>query len=121
MFRRPTIVFAHIIMVIGLLAGFAVFPTVAQDTVASTGMADGKLARFKVTADSHGSIGIDQISYIVSYTTATITNLRLYAFSDAAYSIPVSGVYGPTSDGQVGAAHAVVTTGVATSTATKAP
>ena len=31
MFRRPTIVFAQMILVIGLLAGFAISPTIAQD------------------------------------------------------------------------------------------
>ena len=84
------------------------FPTIAQDALTSAGSADGKLIRFKVTANSAGSIGVAQVAWSVTYANATVANAKLYAFSDAAYSTPVSG---QASDGQVGSTTPVVTSG----------
>ena len=89
------------------------FPVVAQDSVSATGSADGKLIRFKVTANSAGSIGIEQIAWSVSTSSATVSNVKLYAYSDAAYSTPVSG---QASDGQVGATVAGVVSGATNKT-----
>ncbi len=76
-------------------AGFRAFksyPTVALDTLASTGLADGRLMRFKVTANSAGPVGLQELTFTVSSTTGvTITNVGLYAYSDSAYSSPISG------------------------------
>ncbi len=78
---------------------FKSFPTLAQDTLGSTGIADGRLARFKVTANAAGSIGISQFKFKVSTTSATVTQIALYAYNDAAYSNPISG---QGTSGQIG-------------------
>lgn len=78
---------------------FKSFPTLAQDTLGSTGIADGRLARFKVTANANGSIGISQFKFKVSTTSATVTQIALYAYNDAAYSNPISG---QGTSGQIG-------------------
>jgi len=70
---------------------FKSFPTLALDTLGSTGLADGRLIRYKVTANSNGSIGISSMKFSVATTSATVTNVSLYAFTDASYSSPVSG------------------------------
>ncbi len=68
------------------------YPTLAIDTLSSTGVADGRLLRFKVTADAKGPVGIAQLALNLSTTTASVTNVTVYAFTDANYSNPVSGV-----------------------------
>ena len=98
---------------------FKSFPVVSADTLSSTGVADGKLMRFKITADSHGPIGL----YSVDFTIATssfatgggVSAIKLMVYSDSSYSQPVSGSYGAAT-GQFGATHAV-TTGSPTVTA----
>lgn len=90
------------------------FPVVAQDTLSATGVADGRLIRFRVTANSAGSIGVDQIGYTITHANlSSIGNVRLFAYTDAGYSTPVTG---QASDGQIGIAHSIVTSGTATST-----
>lgn len=72
---------------------FKSFPTFAADTtLASTGIADGRLMRFKVTADAKGPIGITNFAVSVATTTATVTNITVYGFTDSSYSTPISGV-----------------------------
>jgi hypothetical protein len=93
---------------------FRSFPVLSQASLPSTGIADGRLIHFAVTANSAGSIGIDQIGWKADYSNANVTNAKLHAYTDAAFSSPVSG---QAPDGQIGATHAVVTTGAATSTA----
>ena len=78
---------------------FNTFPTLAQDTLGSTGLADGRLIRFKVTANSSGPVGIYQFSFKVATTSATVTNTGLYAYTDSAYSQPISG---QGTSGQIG-------------------
>lgn len=68
------------------------YPTVAKDTLSSTGIGDGILMRFKVTANSKGDVGISKFSLTLATTTATVTGTNIYAYTDAAYSTPVSGV-----------------------------
>lgn len=81
------------------------FPTIAQDTLSSTGMADGNLLRFKVTADSHGNVGIDQFSFSISTTSpATVSAVKLYGYSDSSYTTPISS--GADSQGQIGSTYA---------------
>lgn len=78
---------------------FKSFPTFAKDTsLSSIGIADGKLMRFKVTADAKGDVGISKFSITVATTTATVTGLNIFAFTDAGYSTPVSGL---TADGRM--------------------
>jgi hypothetical protein len=65
---------------------FRTFPTLASDTLSSSGVADGKLIRFKVTADSHGAVGLYQMKFTLSTTTASVTNIALYGYTDSSYS-----------------------------------
>ncbi len=75
------------------------FPTFAKDSsLSSTGIADGKLMRFKVTADAAGDVGVSKFSITVATTTATVTGLNIFAFTDSGYSTPVSGL---TADGRM--------------------
>jgi hypothetical protein len=86
------------------------FPTVALDTLSSTGVTDGKLMRFKVTADSHDKIGIAQMKFnIASSSGVTVTNVQLFGFTDAGYSTPVT--TGADSSGQIGSTVSNITTG----------
>lgn len=97
------------------VAGFAMyksFPTLALETGAqalgTTGMADGRLIRFKVTADAKGTVGIGSFGFTLATTTASITNIGLYGYTDSAYSSPISG---QGTSGQVGST--VASTGAA--------
>jgi hypothetical protein len=71
---------------------FKSFPTVAIDSLPSTGIADGRLMRFKVTADSKGPIGLTELNFIFATTTASVTSVNVYAYEDANYSNAVSGL-----------------------------
>lgn len=69
------------------------YPTLALDTLSSTGLTDGRLMRFKVTADAKGPVGIAQFGVNLATSSITnVTNVTIYGFTDAAYSNPVSGV-----------------------------
>ncbi|MDO8523720.1 MAG: hypothetical protein Q7R74_00655 [bacterium] len=77
------------------VAGQRVFkssPTVALDTLPSTGIADGRLMRFKVTADLKGPVGLTELNLLFATTTATISNVNIFAYEDSSYSNPVSGI-----------------------------
>ena len=67
------------------------FPTVALVSLGSTGVADGKLIRFSVTANAMGTVGVQQFAFSVASSTVTsVTGLTLYAYTDAGFSTPVS-------------------------------
>jgi len=70
---------------------FKSFPTVALDTLGSTGVADGKLMRFKVTANANGGVGINQFKFAIATTSAAVTNVNLFGYTDSGYSAGVSG------------------------------
>ena len=71
---------------------------------AKYGGSDGNLIRFTVTADSHGSLGVNQFVFKISTsTTVSASSLNLYAYSDSSYSTPASG----TSGGVAGSTSAV--------------
>lgn len=70
---------------------FKSYPTLALDTLGSTGVADGRLMHFKVTASSAGSVGIDKFTFAVSTTSTTVTNVNLYGYTDSSYSSAISG------------------------------
>ncbi|MBA3733136.1 peptidoglycan-binding protein [Patescibacteria group bacterium] len=89
---------------------FKSFPTLALDTLGSTGLADGKLMRFKVTANANGSVGVSQFKFTVSTTTAVVTNIGLYAYTDAAYASAISG---QGTSGQIGSNVTTATNGTA--------
>lgn len=80
-------------------SGFRVFrsyPTIALETgtnaLPTTGLQDGRLMRFRVTADAKGPVNITQFVLNVATTTANVTNLNIRAFTNAGYSTPVAGV-----------------------------
>jgi hypothetical protein len=84
------------------LRTFNTFPTVAVDTtLPSTGVADGRLMQFKVTANSAGSLGIYNFKFTLATSSATVSNVQLFAYTDSNYSQAVSGTFGA-STGQVG-------------------
>lgn len=87
------------------------FPTVALGGTinGTTGLSDGRLMQFKVTADASGPIGITQFAINLATTTASVTNVNILGFTDSGYSTPISGV---SSDGSLEAtANAVPGTG----------
>jgi hypothetical protein len=87
---------------------FRSYPTVSQDTLSSTGVSDGRLMRFKVTANNAGSIGIQELTFAVATTNATVTNVGLYAYTDASYSNAIS-TQG--TSGQIGSTASTIPTG----------
>ncbi len=89
---------------------FKSYPTLALDTLPSTGMADNRLMHFKVTANSAGPIGISTFKFKVSTTTATVTNIDLYGFTDSSYSQAISG---QGTGGMIGTEVAGATNGTA--------
>lgn len=75
------------------------FPTVALDTLSSTGAADGRLMRFKVTANASGPISLTNFALdIATSSGVAVQNVTIYGFTDASYSQPISGV---SSDGNL--------------------
>ncbi len=68
------------------------FPTVALDTLPAGSGAAGRLMRFKVTADSKGPIGLTELNFIFSTSSATLSNVNVFVYEDASYSQAVSGI-----------------------------
>ena len=75
---------------------FGSYPVVAQDTLPGTGMADGRLIRFKITAVSKtndSDVGLYQFKFVISTTTpGAVSAVNLFGYTDAQYSQPISGV-----------------------------
>ncbi len=83
---------------------FNTFPTLALDTLSSTGIGDGRLIRFKVTADSHGDVSIFRFAFTLATSTLSVSNIGLFGYTDSGYSTAMSGnfaVGGTSSGGQV--------------------
>lgn len=76
---------------------FKSFPTFAAGTLSTTGIADGKLMRFTVTANANGGVGINQFKFALATTSASVTLINLFAYTDSGYSAPISGF----SSGQI--------------------
>jgi len=68
------------------------FPTVAKSSLPSTGIADGRLMRFAVTADSQGPVSVTEFNFTFATTTATLSNVNVFAYEDANFSNSVSGL-----------------------------
>ena len=72
---------------------FSSVPTFAVDTLSGTGVTAGKLMRFKVTVASnllnHGA-GINQFKFTMSTTSATVTAVNLFGYTDSSYSAGIS-------------------------------
>ena len=71
---------------------FKSFPTVAKSSLPSTGIADGRLMRFAVTADAKGPIGLTELNFTFATTTATLSNVNVFAYEDANFSNTASGL-----------------------------
>jgi hypothetical protein len=71
---------------------FRSFPaSIALDS--SGTLAGGTVMRFKITADSHGPIGIYGIKFTGgTYNNVTVTNVSLYGYTDSGFSNPIPGV-----------------------------
>lgn len=92
------------------VAGVRMFksvPTVTQDTTSiGSGILDGKLIRFKISAPSNGSIGLYQLTFTLSTTTFAagggVSAIKLFVYNDSAYSSLFSSTVIGTSTGQFG-------------------
>ncbi len=88
---------------------FNTFPVIALDQTASgipvsTGVSDGRLMRFKITADLHGDVSISKFTFTYATTTLSISNIGLFGYTDSGYTTPMSGnfaVGGTSNGGQV--------------------
>lgn len=86
------------------------FPTVALDPLPTTGLTDGRLLRFKITANAAGEVSIGQLAFTMNSSGATASNVRLYGYTDAGYSQTIPSSSGPLSSGSVTSGTAVVLT-----------
>lgn len=79
---------------------FKSYPTFAKVTVPTNTLNNGEqsLLRFKVTASTAGDVGIYKFTVRVATTSATVTGINVRAYTDSAFSTPVSGL---TSDGSM--------------------
>lgn len=87
---------------------FKSFPVIALDSLSSTGVNDGKLMRFRVTADAKGPVGLTKFSLNLATTTLSVTNVNIRGFTDSGYSTPISGV---STDGSLQATAAATVPG----------
>jgi len=71
-------------------------PAVSIEPLPSSGVQDGKLMRFKVSADGHGPVGLTQMFLIISPISFNagggVRNVNVYGYTDGSYSMPISGV-----------------------------
>jgi hypothetical protein len=77
---------------------FRSFPTFTKMSVPTNVLSNGEksLLRFRVTADSAGDVGVMKFTLRMATTTASVTGLNIYAYTDSGFSNPVSGL---SSDG----------------------
>ncbi len=85
------------------------YPTLTLDTLSSTGVADGRLIRFKVTSNSSGAIGLNEFTFSSAMTSLSIADLQLFAYTDSSYSSAISG---QGAGGQIGSTVSSITTDV---------
>lgn len=73
---------------------FKSYPTVAKISVPTNTLNNGtmSLMRFKVTAAPQGDVGIAKFTLRIATTTATISSLNIYAYTDSGFSSPVTGL-----------------------------
>lgn len=83
---------------------FRTFPTLAKASVPTNVLVNGSvsLLRFTVTADAKGDLGVYQFGLTLATSTATVTAINIFGYTDAGYSQPVSGV---TSGGQLSSSN----------------
>ena len=70
------------------------YPMVTKLAVPSSTLNNGTMSiyRFKVSGNSTGNVGLYKVTLQVSTSTASVTNLNVYAYTDSAFSSPISGV-----------------------------
>jgi len=74
------------------IAMFASNPTMALSSLPSTGVADGRLIAFSVTANNSAPVGIGKFTFTITPgTNVTVTNPTLYAYTDSGFSSPAGG------------------------------
>lgn len=71
---------------------FRSFPTLALDTLSGSGVQDGRLMRFRVTASSAGDVGIGKFTFTIATSSATVSNVNLFGYTDSSYSQAISGL-----------------------------
>lgn len=95
---------------------FKSFPVVALNAgtaLSGTGMADGKLIRFAVTANSNGGIGLNQFKFTIATSSGiSVTGVNLYGYTDTSYSTGISGF----TSGQLMTSNVTGVTGAVTVT-----
>ncbi len=73
---------------------FRSYPTVTMLSLPTNTLDNGvkSLMRFRVTANSTGDVGLYKFTIKVATTTASVTSLNAYAYTDSAFSTAVSGI-----------------------------
>lgn len=76
------------------IRSFRSFPTIAKVSVPTNTLNNGtmSLARLKITANSTGDVGLYKFSIRISTTTAVVSSVNAYAYTDSGFSNAVSGV-----------------------------
>ena len=67
---------------------FKSYPTVTFEPLPSTGLADGRLLRFKITANSSGDVGLGAFNFSLNQSNVNVSAVSLYMFRDSAFSQP---------------------------------
>lgn len=70
---------------------FKSYPTVALAPLPSTGLEDGRLIRFSVTASPSGDVQVGKFSFNQSCANVSMTEGALYGYADASFSNPIPG------------------------------
>ena len=77
------------------IRAFNSFPTFALGTLNSSGMTDGHLMRFAITANSAGPVSFDQFKFTVATSSLVagggVTAVNLFGYTDSGYSTGISG------------------------------
>lgn len=68
---------------------FKSYPTVALGPLPTSGLADGRLLRFSVTANSSGPVGLGQMMFRINGMSSAGT-ATLYGYTDSSYSQPIA-------------------------------
>lgn len=70
---------------------FKSYPVVTQLSLSPTGVADGRLLRFAITADPAGRISVGKLNFLIAVQGGiSVSQTALYVFSDSSFSQPVS-------------------------------
>jgi hypothetical protein len=66
------------------------YPTVAKIALPATGVADGRLLRFSVTANAAGPVSVGRLVFSIGSAGARVSSTTVYAYTDSGFSQPVS-------------------------------